>query len=172
MSRDQSEPPRLSHVGADGTARMVDVSDKPDTERMARATGSIRMAPATLDAILQNAIKKGDVLGVARIAGIMAAKRTADLIPLCHPIPLTNVGVQLTPDPALPGVRVEVVARTTGKTGVEMEALTGATVALLTIYDMAKALDRGMVISDISLAEKLGGVSGRYARVDGTTVAP
>jgi cyclic pyranopterin phosphate synthase len=163
---------RLSHVAPDGTARMVDVSAKPDSARMARATGSIRMSPATLEAIQSNAVAKGDVLGVARIAGIMAAKRTAELIPLCHPLPLTDVGVVLTPDPALPGVQVEVVARTIGKTGVEMEALTGATIALLTIYDMAKAMDRGMVISDISLAEKVGGVGGPYARLAGTAVAP
>lgn len=172
MSSDQSALSRLSHVAADGTARMVDVSGKPDTDRSARATGNIRMSIATLDAILHNTITKGDVLGVARLAGIMAAKRTADLIPLCHPLPLNDVGVTLTPDPALPGIRVEVVARTFGKTGVEMEALVGASVALLTIYDMAKAMDRAMVISDISLAEKLGGTRGDYARLDGTGAAP
>ena len=173
MSTDESTPAgRLSHVAADGTARMVDVGAKPDSARMARATGSIRMSPATLDAIQRNTIAKGDVLGVARIAGIMAAKRTADLIPLCHPIPLHDIGIVLTPDPALPGIRVEVVARTTGKTGVEMEALTGASIVLLTIYDMAKAMDRAMIISDISLAEKSGGVGGPYARLAGTAVAP
>jgi cyclic pyranopterin phosphate synthase len=173
MSDDASTPAgRLSHVAPDGTARMVDVSAKPDSQRMARATGSIRMTPETLDAIQRNSIAKGDVLGVARVAGIMAAKRTAELIPLCHPLPLTDVAVVLTPDPALPGIRVEVVARTTGKTGVEMEALTGATVALLTVYDMAKAMDRAMVIGDISLAEKAGGVGGPYARLAGTAVAP
>jgi len=139
---------------------------------MARATGSIRMSAAAFDAIVRNAVAKGDVLGVARVAGIMAAKRTAELIPLCHPLPLHDVGVTLTPDAALPGVHVEVVARTFGKTGVEMEALTGASVALLTVYDMAKALDRGMVISDISLAAKAGGQGGEYARLDGTPVAP
>ena len=173
MSADQADSgKRLSHVAADGTAKMVDVSAKPDTSRMARATGSIRMTPETLDAIVRNVVAKGDVLGVARIAGIMAAKRTADLIPLCHPLPLSDIGVSLTPDSTLPGVRVEVVVRTTGKTGVEMEALTGASVALLTVYDMAKAMDRAMVISDISLAEKLGGVGGPYARLAGTAVAP
>lgn len=173
MSADEGKPVgALSHVAADGTARMVDVSAKPDSARMARATGSIRMSPATLDAIVRNAVAKGDVLGVARVAGIMAAKRTAELIPLCHPLPLSDIGVTLTPDSTLPGVLVEVVVRTTGKTGVEMEALTGASVALLTIYDMAKAMDRAMVISDISLAEKLGGVGGPYARLDGTAVAP
>ena len=155
---------RLSHVAADGTARMVNVSAKADTARMARATGSIAMQPATLDAIVANAIAKGDVLGVARLAGIMAAKRTADLIPLCHPIALTDVAVTLYPDRLLPGVRVEAIARTVGKTGVEMEALTAASVALLTIYDMAKAIDRGMTIGEIALAEKTGGAGGAFAR--------
>ena len=162
----------LSHVAPDGTARMVDVGAKPDTSRMARATGSIRMSQKALDAIVRNAVAKGDVLGVARVAGIMAAKRTSELIPLCHPLPLHDVSVALTPDPGLPGVRVEVTARTIGKTGVEMEALTGATVALLTVYDMAKALDKGMVISDISLAAKVGGKGGDYARLDGMGDAP
>ncbi|HEY2064829.1 MAG TPA: cyclic pyranopterin monophosphate synthase MoaC [Gemmatimonadaceae bacterium] len=155
---------RLSHVGPDGTARMVDVSDKPDSTRVARATGRIRMKDTTLAAIVANQLKKGDVFGVARVAGIMAAKRTADLIPLCHPLPLTDVQVVVMPDTALPGIRVEAVAKTVGKTGVEMEALAAATVALLTVYDMAKGLDRAMVIEDISLAEKSGGASGDYAR--------
>jgi cyclic pyranopterin phosphate synthase len=155
---------KLSHVGPDGSARMVDVGAKPETARMARATGQITMARATLDAIIANAVRKGDVLGVARVAGIMAAKRTSELIPLCHPLPLTDVGVTVEPDGALPGVRVEAVARTVGRTGVEMEALSAVTVALLTVYDMAKALDRGMVIGDISLAEKAGGASGPYTR--------
>ncbi len=162
----------LSHVAPDGKARMVDVGDKPDSNRMARATGSIRMSAQALDAIVGNVVAKGDVLGVARVAGIMAAKRTADLIPLCHPLPIHDVAVSLTPDPALPGVRVEVVVRTVGKTGVEMEALTGASIALLTVYDMAKALDKSMVLSDISLAAKVGGVGGDYARLDGTPDAP
>jgi cyclic pyranopterin monophosphate synthase len=162
----------LSHVAADGSARMVDVSAKPDTSRMARATGSIRMSRTAFDAIRANEVKKGDVLGVARVAGIMAAKRTAELIPLCHPLPLHDAGVTFAPDPALPGFRVEVVTRTIGKTGVEMEALTGATVALLTVYDMAKALDKSMVISDISLAYKVGGAGGEYASLDGMPVAP
>ncbi|MEO6526200.1 MAG: cyclic pyranopterin monophosphate synthase MoaC [Gemmatimonadaceae bacterium] len=170
---DDIEPaPALSHVAPDGTARMVDVSAKADTVRMARATGSIRMTLATLEAIVRNGVAKGDVLGVARVAGILAAKRTADLIPLCHPLPLTDIGVVLTPDPSLPGIRAEVVARTTAKTGVEMEALTGVSIALLTVYDMAKAMDRGMTISDISLAEKVGGVGGKYARLAGSAVAP
>lgn len=161
----------LSHVAPDGSARMVDVSAKAETARMARATGRITMQPATLEAILRNSMRKGDVLGVARLAGIMAAKRTADLIPLCHPIPLTDVAVTLVPDEVLPGIRVEAVARTVGRTGVEMEALTAASVALLTVYDMAKAIDRAMTIGDISLAEKTGGVGGDYARLDGTSSA-
>jgi cyclic pyranopterin phosphate synthase len=143
---------------------MVDVSAKPSTARMARATGTILMAGSTLDAIVANQLAKGDVLGVARVAGIMAAKRTAELIPLCHPIALTDITVELTPDGDLPGIRVEASARTVGPTGVEMEALAAATVALLTVYDMAKALDRSMRITDISLAEKSGGRSGTYAR--------
>lgn len=155
---------QLSHVAADGSARMVDVSAKTDSARMARATGVIVMAPSTLDAIVANGLAKGDVLAVARLAGIMAAKRTADLIPLCHPIALTDVAVTLTHDRNLPGVRVQSVARTFGKTGVEMEALVAASVALLTIYDMAKAIDRGMTIGEIALAEKTGGASGTFAR--------
>jgi cyclic pyranopterin phosphate synthase len=155
---------RLTHVAGDGTASMVDVSAKPDTARMARATGWISMTRATHDAIVANAVAKGDVLAVARLAGIMAAKRTSDLIPLCHPLALTDVQVELATDSDLPGVRVEAVARTVGKTGVEMEALTAASVALLTVYDMAKAMDRAMVIGDISLAEKSGGLRGDFAR--------
>ena len=157
-------PPQLTHVADDGSARMVDVGPKAETARMARATGSITMGAGTLEAILRHELAKGDVLGVARVAGVMAAKRTADLIPLCHPLALTDVQVSITPDAALPGLRVEVVARTIGRTGVEMEALVGASVALLTIYDMAKAIDRDMVLGDISLAEKTGGARGDYAR--------
>lgn len=157
----------LTHVGADGEARMVDVSAKPDSDRFASATGSIRMKAATLAAIVNAEVKKGDVLGVARLAGIMAAKKTSDLIPLCHPIPITDVQVNLTPDDTLPGVRCEASVRTTGKTGVEMEALTAVSVALLTVYDMAKALDREMEIFDISLNVKMGGASGNFSRVDG-----
>jgi cyclic pyranopterin phosphate synthase len=158
------EPARLSHVAPDGSARMVDVGGKPETARMARATGQITMSPATLAAIEGNTIAKGDVLGVARIAGIQAAKRTAELIPLCHPLPLTDVSVGFVTDSALPGVRVEAIVRTVGRTGVEMEALAAATVALLTVYDMAKAMDKSMVLNDISLAEKTGGTGGPYAR--------
>lgn len=163
---------RLTHVADSGEARMVDVSAKPDSVRTAKATGSIRMQPATLAAILNAEIKKGDVLGVARIAGIMAAKKTSDLIPLCHPLALTDVQLTLAHDESLPGLRCEASVRTIGKTGVEMEALTAVSVALLTVYDMAKALDRGMAISDISLAEKSGGVRGDFSRVDGTGSAP
>jgi cyclic pyranopterin phosphate synthase len=155
---------KLSHVTPDGTAKMVDVGGKPETARMARATGRITMSPATLAAIVGNTIAKGDVLGVARVAGIMAAKRTAELIPLCHPLPLTDISVTFVTDSALPGVRVEATVRTVGRTGVEMEALAAATIALLTVYDMAKAMDKSMVLNDISLAEKTGGVGGPYAR--------
>lgn len=155
---------KLSHVGADGEARMVDVSAKAETARTARASGCIRMRPETLAAIVGNQMKKGDVLAVARVAAVMAAKRTAELIPLCHPIPLHDVQVELVPDASLPGVRCEVTARTVGRTGVEMEALTAVSVALLTVYDMAKAMDRGMEIADISLAEKTGGKLGSWSR--------
>ena len=155
---------KLSHVAADGTARMVDVSAKAETARMARATGQITMSQATLAAIVGNTVAKGDVLGVARVAAIMAAKRTADLIPLCHPLPLNDVSVTFVTDSALPGVRIEATVRTIGRTGVEMEALAAATIGLLTVYDMAKAMDKSMVINDISLAEKTGGKGGPYAR--------
>jgi cyclic pyranopterin phosphate synthase len=155
---------KLSHVAADGTARMVDVGAKPETARMARATGQITMSRQTLEAIAGNTIAKGDVLGVARVAGILAAKRTSELIPLCHPLPLTDIAVSFVTDSALPGVRVEATVRTVGRTGVEMEALAAATIALLTVYDMAKAMDKSMVLNDISLAEKTGGSGGPYAR--------
>jgi len=158
---------KLSHVDDSGEARMVDVSAKAETRRVARAGGVIRMRPETLAAILKAEVKKGDVLGVARVAGIMAAKRTAELIPLCHPLSLDDVQMMLAADETIPGIRAEVTVRTTGKTGVEMEALTAVSVALLTVYDMAKALDRAMEISDISLLAKSGGVGGDYARVDG-----
>ncbi len=152
----------LTHIGADGQANMVDVGDKAETTRTAVATGSVTMQMATLRMILQGDAKKGDVLGTARIAGIMAAKRTHELIPLCHPLLLTKVSVDIEADEGLPGLRVTALARVTGKTGVEMEALTAASVACLTIYDMAKAADRGMVISAIRLLEKSGGKSGDY----------
>ena len=167
-----NKPKGLTHVAESGEARMVDVSDKPETRRVARATGSIRMSASTLTAILNAEVKKGDVLGVARVAGIMAAKKTSELIPLCHPLVLTDVQISLTAHASLPGLRCEASVRTTGPTGVEMEALTAVSVALLTVYDMAKALDRGMEIADISLAQKSGGVSGDFSRVDGTGSAP
>jgi cyclic pyranopterin phosphate synthase len=154
----------LSHIDEHGRARMVDVSDKPITARMARATGSITMQRETLEAIRANALAKGDALGTARLAGIMAAKRTAELIPLCHPISLTDVSVEITIDEALPGLRVEAAARTAAQTGVEMEAIVAVSVSLVTVYDMAKAVDRSMVIGEISLAEKVGGRSGHWQR--------
>jgi cyclic pyranopterin monophosphate synthase len=163
---------KLSHVDAEGQARMVDVGAKTQTHRVARAGGSIRMKAATLDAIRGNEIAKGDVLGVARLAGIMAAKKTADLIPLCHPLGLTDIDVQLSLDPKLPGVRVEATSQTIARTGVEMEALTAVSVALLTVYDMAKAIDREMVIGDIVLLAKTGGKEGPWSRLDGTAPAP
>jgi cyclic pyranopterin phosphate synthase len=154
----------LTHIDAEGRARMVDVGDKAETARTASAEGFVRMTLETLDAIEQNALSKGDALAAARIAGIMAAKRTAELIPLCHPIALTDVGVDLEADRSLPGVRVTAWASTRGRTGVEMEALAAVTVALLTIYDMAKALDRGMEISGVRITEKRGGRSGDWKR--------
>jgi cyclic pyranopterin phosphate synthase len=143
---------------------MVDVSAKPVTARWARATGSIRMQPATLAAIRANDLAKGDALGVARIAGIMAAKRTAELIPLCHPLPLTDITVDITVDESLPGLRVAATAKTAAQTGVEMEAIVAVSVTLVTVYDMAKAVDKSMVIGEISLAEKAGGRSGHWVR--------
>ena len=154
----------LSHTGDRGEARMVDVSSKPDTQRVARASGSITMSPETLRAIVDNTLSKGDVLTVARIAGITAAKRTAELIPLCHNIPLTDVAVDLEADESLPGIQVTSQAMTVGKTGVEMEALTAVAVALLTVYDMAKSMDRAMTIGEIVLLEKSGGKSGTWKR--------
>lgn len=159
---DKGEP--LSHVNSAGEASMVDVGAKALTDRVARARGSIRMGRETLAAIKANTLKKGDVLAVARVAGILAAKRTPDLIPLCHPIPLTDVQVELIADETLPGIIAEATARATWKTGVEMEALTAVTVSLLTIYDMAKSLDRGMELNDISLLQKSGGKLGDWSR--------
>ena len=153
---------RLTHIGADGSAHMVDVGAKAATERTAVASGAVKMKPETLSAIIAGDAKKGDVLGAARIAGIMAAKKTHELIPLCHPLLLNKVSVDIEPDDALPGLRVTALARVTGKTGVEMEALTAATVACLTIYDMAKALDRAMEIGEVKLVSKTGGKSGDY----------
>jgi cyclic pyranopterin phosphate synthase len=152
----------LTHIGAQGEARMVDVSDKEATSRVAIAEGRVRMAASTLAAILAGDAKKGDVIGAARIAGIMAAKKTADLIPLCHPLSLTKVLVDIEPDHALPGLIVRAEARCLGPTGVEMETLTAVSVACLTIYDMAKAIDRGMSIEEVRLIEKRGGKSGEW----------
>ena len=152
----------LSHFDRDGQAHMVDVSEKNATHRIATATGKVLMARATLDLIMSGHAKKGDVLGVARLAGIMAAKKTADLIPLCHPLMLTKVSLTLTPDPTLCGVLLEATVKTSGQTGVEMEALTAVSVACLTIYDMVKAVEREMQITDIRLILKDGGKSGLY----------
>jgi cyclic pyranopterin phosphate synthase len=154
--------PRLTHLDKRGAAGMVGVGDKPVTKRLAIAEGSVTMATKTLDMILAGNSKKGDVIGTARVAGIMAAKRTSELIPLCHPIGLDRVSVDIDVDQRLPGLRVRATAEITGKTGVEMEALTAVSVACLTIYDMAKAVDRGMTISDIHLVEKRGGRSGTW----------
>jgi cyclic pyranopterin phosphate synthase len=154
----------LSHIDAGGRARMVDVGAKDETARSARAVGSISMQAETLAAIERSALAKGDAIAAARIAGIMAAKRTPDLIPLCHPITLTDVGIDLEVDRSMPGVRVSAWASTRGRTGVEMEVLTAVTVALLTIYDMAKAVDRAMEISEVRLTEKRGGKNGDWKR--------
>jgi cyclic pyranopterin monophosphate synthase len=152
----------LTHIGPTGEARMVDVSDKADTERVATAEGLVVMQPATLALIVEGNAKKGDVLGTARIAGIMAAKRTHELIPLCHPLNLTGITVDLEPEGELPGIRVRATVKLRGQTGVEMEALTAASVACLTVYDMVKAADRSMRIEAIRLVSKTGGKSGDY----------
>ncbi|MBB90047.1 MAG: cyclic pyranopterin monophosphate synthase MoaC [Magnetovibrio sp.] len=152
----------FTHLDAEGNAVMVDVSAKDATERTATAKGSVIMAPETLQRILDRGVKKGDVLSVAQLAGIMAAKRTPDLIPLCHPLMLTSVKVDLTCDPARNAVDIQATCRLTGQTGVEMEALTAVTVAALTVYDMCKAVDRGMRIEDVRLTHKSGGKSGTF----------
>ncbi|WP_238366634.1 cyclic pyranopterin monophosphate synthase MoaC [Mesobacterium pallidum] len=152
----------LTHFDAKGDAHMVDVSDKPVTSRVATAEGWVKMARETFDIIAEGRAKKGDVLGVARLAGIMGAKKTPELIPLCHPLPVTKVAVDLVPDPDLPGVRIEATVKTTGQTGVEMEALTAVSTAALTVYDMAKAVDKAMEIGGIRVILKDGGKSGRY----------
>ncbi|RBO54472.1 cyclic pyranopterin monophosphate synthase MoaC [Rhodovulum sp. BSW8] len=154
--------PELTHFDAEGRAHMVDVSDKPETARLAVATGWVRMAPETLALVVAGSAKKGDVIGVARLAGIMGAKRASDLIPLCHPLPITRVAVDLTPDDTLPGLRIEATVKTAGRTGVEMEALTAVSTAALTVYDMLKAAEKGMEIGGITLKLKEGGKSGRY----------
>jgi cyclic pyranopterin phosphate synthase len=155
---------RLTHFDAEGRAVMVDVSDKAETERVAVARGRVTMRPATLKLILDKNVKKGDVLTVAQLAGIAGAKRTPDLVPLCHPLALTSVKVELTPVRAKHAIDIEARVKTTGRTGVEMEALTAVTVAALTVYDMCKAVDRDMVLSDIRLEHKSGGKSGVYQR--------
>jgi cyclic pyranopterin phosphate synthase len=154
--------PGLTHFDAKGDAHMVDVSGKPVTDRVAVAEAHVKMRPETLDLVVKGQARKGDVLAVARLAGIMGAKRTADLIPLCHPLPVDKVALELSPDPGLPGVRIEATVRTTGRTGVEMEALTAASVAALTVYDMLKAVERGMEIGGLRVVLKDGGASGRY----------
>ncbi len=157
----------LNHFDEAGQAHMVDVGSKPETVRVARSGGRIRMQPETLAQIVAGNSKKGDVLGIARLAGIQAAKRTADLIPLCHPIALTRVAVEFSIDEAASTVSCEATAQTVGRTGVEMEAMTAAAVALLTIYDMCKAMDRGMVVESVRLLEKAGGKSGHWLATSG-----
>ena len=157
-----TEVPALTHFDAQGQAHMVDVSGKAATHRIARAEGRITMQPATLALVLQGTAKKGDVLGVARIAGIMAAKKTSELIPLCHPLAITRVVVDFAIDEARASVSCEATVETVGPTGVEMEALTAVQIALLTIYDMCKAVDRGMRITDVCVREKHGGKSGSF----------
>lgn len=152
----------MTHFDASGHAHMVDVSEKSITDRVAVAEGYVRMTRETLDMITEGRAKKGDVLAVARLAGIMGAKKTSDLIPLCHPLPISKVALELTVDIDRPGVRVEATVKTTGQTGVEMEALTAVTTACLTIYDMVKAVEKGMIIEDIRLLLKDGGKSGRF----------
>ncbi len=162
---------RLSHLDAAGQARMVDVSDKAATAREARAAGRVAMRPDTLQLILSGTMPKGDVFAAARIAGIMAAKRTAELIPLCHPLPITAVSVTLAPEPDGESVVIETMVRTTGQTGVEMEALTAASVAALTLYDMCKAVDRSMRIESLRVVHKAGGKSGDWNEA-GTNACP
>jgi cyclic pyranopterin phosphate synthase len=155
---------RLTHLDDAGRAHIVDVSEKAVTAREATARSCVRMQAATLNAIVEGDIPKGDVLAVARIAGIQAAKKCSELIPLCHPLPLSSVKVDLVPDENLPGMRIEATCKVTGQTGVEMEALTAASIAALTLYDMCKAMDRGMTIENTQLTHKLGGVSGEWQR--------
>lgn len=154
----------LSHIGPDGRARMVDIGSKVETERTAIAAGRVRMAPDTLQRALLRDTKKGDPIAIAELAGIMGAKRTSDLIPLCHPLPLTSVTVSIERDEEANALRVIATAKTTGRTGVEMEALTAVSVACLTLYDMLKAIDKAMVIEGIELIEKTGGKSGDYRK--------
>jgi cyclic pyranopterin phosphate synthase len=162
MARKSAKAPALTHIDAGGEARMVDVSAKPATERIAIAEGRVIMSKATLELIQTGNAKKGDVLGVARVAGIMAAKRTHELIPLCHPLALSKVTVDIVGDEKLPGCIVRATVKVTGSTGVEMEALTAVSIACLTIYDMIKAVERGVRIEGLHLVEKKGGKSGHY----------
>ena len=155
---------RLTHLDDAGRAHIVDVSEKAVTAREATARSCVRMQAATLNAILEGDMPKGDVLAVARIAGIQAAKKCSELIPLCHPLPLSSVKIDLVPDEDLPGVRIEAICKVMGQTGVEMEALTAVSIAALTLYDMCKAMDRGMNIENTQLTHKLGGVSGEWQR--------
>ena len=161
-----SPDPRLTHLDADGQATMVDVTGKEETRRVAVAAGRIRMRPQTLEAFVEGRLEKGEAFAVARLAGIQAGKRTAELIPLCHALPGASVGVDIEPDPDLPGVRVQAEARYRGRTGLEMEALTALTVALLPLYDMAKAIDRGREVEGLRLLSKEGGASGTWRRKD------
>ncbi|MBW6419457.1 cyclic pyranopterin monophosphate synthase MoaC [Celeribacter sp. PS-C1] len=154
----------LTHFDGEGNAHMVDVSDKAVTDRLATAESAVKMTPETLALVTEGTAKKGDVLGVARLAGIMGAKRTSDLIPLCHPLPITKVTLDLEPDATLPGIRIRATVKTSGQTGVEMEALTAASVAALTVYDMLKAAEKGMEIVQTRLLRKEGGKSGIYER--------
>ncbi|MDB5618013.1 cyclic pyranopterin monophosphate synthase MoaC [Tardiphaga sp.] len=165
-SKRNADTPALTHIDAAGEAHMVDVSRKPSTERIAVAEGVVIMSKATLELIVSGNAKKGDVLGTARIAGIMAAKRTSDLIPLCHPLMLSKVTLDIEPDKKLPGCRVRASVKVSGPTGVEMEALTAVSIACLTIYDMIKAVERGVSIEGIHLIEKKGGKSGHYLVTD------
>jgi cyclic pyranopterin monophosphate synthase len=165
-SKKPSAPSPLSHLDQRGQARMVDVSGKAQTERVARAEGKVIMRKETLDKVIAGNALKGDVLGAARLAGIMAAKRTHSLIPLCHPLPITKVEIQIDPEHSLPGFLVEATVKVTGQTGVEMEALTAVSVACLTVYDMVKAIEKGMRIEGIRLLEKTGGKSGTWRAED------
>jgi cyclic pyranopterin monophosphate synthase len=157
---------KLTHLDEAGRVRMVDVGDKPVSERTAIAEGAVRMSRAAFDQVAQQSLAKGDVLAVAEVAGTMGAKRTGELIPLCHPLPLDLIEVEARLEPELPGVRVTALAKTTGKTGVEMEALTAVAVACLTVYDMVKAIDRGMIIQDVRLVRKTGGTRGDWRRTE------
>ena len=155
---------KLTHLDEAGHARTVDVSDKAETSRMARATATVQLTQATMDLLIEGNLKKGDALGVARVAGIMGAKKTSELIPLCHPLPITKVTIDLDPDQASNQVLIAATVKTKGQTGVEMEALTAAATAALTLYDMLKAVDKGIVITAIQLDEKQGGKSGLWKR--------